>query len=179
MVLTTCADLAELAKIPRIDPDKVKLYGAQILKLVRDTQRRYAELTKDRDDADGVVPDPNHKNVINLTSDDEEYDDEDVFDQALEMEETPHQIASRYFSTQPILGDSDEDDGDGGPSKGRGSKSRKRPAARKPRKNSTASRPRAKSARPRKKQGDRSESRTNVRKASKPASTSTIGMMPI
>ncbi|KAL4895097.1 hypothetical protein BDV59DRAFT_159798 [Aspergillus ambiguus] len=177
MVISFPRDMTELAAIPGIDPDKVSRYGGQILKLVRDTQRRFEELMKDRHDADGVVPDPNHKNVINITSDDEEYDDGDVFDQAsiLDVDENP--ISSRYFSTQPIPSD---DSGDEPPARARSYKQRKRSGTRRPRKNAASARPRAKSARPRKKQSDRPDSRSSVRKGSKATtSASLIGMMPV
>ncbi|KAE8153410.1 hypothetical protein BDV25DRAFT_149414 [Aspergillus avenaceus] len=176
MVISFPKNLPELAKIPGIDPDKVNRYGAQILKLVRDTQRRYAELSAERDNADGVVPDPNHHNVINI-SDSDEYDDGDILDEAMQLDLANNVVASRFFTTDPIP--EDDSDGPAGPSN---SKSRKRQPTRRGtrRKNVGESRSRPKTARPRKKASDRSDSRAAPRKSSKAKETSSrIGMMPI
>lgn len=76
--MLTVIDLRELATIPGIDADKVSRYGTQILKLVRDTERRLAELKQEGDDANGVIPDPNHTNVINVSDDDNDGKDDNV-----------------------------------------------------------------------------------------------------
>ena len=171
--------MSELATIPGIDVDKVHRYGAQILKLVRDTQRRYAELKKEQDDADGVVPDPNHHNVINLTSTEDEFSDGDIFTDhgaALNLDET---VSSRYFSQQTAgLDSADEEDGPGKSSRPR---SRKRPTSKRPRQKSAAPRSRTKTPGARRKSGDRADSRASFpRKGAKAKQpTSRIGMMPI
>ncbi|OOF98926.1 hypothetical protein ASPCADRAFT_162746 [Aspergillus carbonarius ITEM 5010] len=179
MVIVFPKDMSELATIPGIDVDKVHRYGAQILKLVRDTQRRYAELKKEQDDADGVVPDPNHHNVINLTSTEDEFSDGDIFTDhgaALNLDET---VSSRYFSQQTAgLDSADEEDGPGKSSRPR---SRKRPTSKRPRQKSAAPRSRTKTPGARRKSGDRADSRASFpRKGAKAKQpTSRIGMMPI
>ncbi|OOO10589.1 ATP-dependent DNA helicase RecQ [Aspergillus oryzae] len=176
MVIAFPKDLSELSRIPGIDKDKVNRYGAQILKLVRDTQRRYAELKKDRDDADGVVPDPNHHNVINLTSDSEEYDDGDILDDASNLDMDNNVISSRYFTTEPIP----EDDSSDGPGGASSSKPRKRQATKRTRRKSAGeSKPRNKTPRPRKKTASRADSRPPRKGSKAKEPMSRIGMMPI
>ncbi|OJJ77846.1 hypothetical protein ASPBRDRAFT_50678 [Aspergillus brasiliensis CBS 101740] len=180
MVIVFPKDMAELATIPGIDPDKVNRYGGQILKLVRDTQRRYAELKKEQDDADGVVPDPNHHNVINLTSTEDEFSDGGIFTDHPSTFNVDENLSSRYFSTQHTAG-LDSDDEDDGPGKSSRPRARKRPTTKRPRRQNAAPRSRAKSTGARRKSGDRADSRPSVpRKGTKAKpSTSRIGMMPI
>ncbi|KAB8235234.1 RecQ family helicase MusN [Aspergillus alliaceus] len=176
MVIFFPKDLSELSKIPGIDQDKVNRYGTQILKLVRDTQRRYAELKKDRDDADGVVPDPNHHNVINLTSDSEEYDDGDILDDASNLGLDNNVIASRFFTTEPIP----EDDSSDGPVRPSSSKPRKRQASKRTRRASAGGvKARNKTARPKKKNSNRADSCPPRKTPKVKESTARIGMMPI
>ncbi|PLB55643.1 ATP-dependent DNA helicase [Aspergillus steynii IBT 23096] len=182
MVIVFPQNLSELAAIPGIDPDKVNRYGAQILKLVRDTQRRYTELRKERDDADGVVPDPNHHNVINLSSDSEEYNDGDLLDQASNLDINEN-VSSRFFITQPVPSN-DSDDEQDRPSTSNGFRGRKRQASKRPRrKTPTTSRSGPRTSRTRKKASTgRSESRPYSRKGpskAKEPTASRIGMMPI
>ena len=159
-------------------------YGGQILKLVRDTQRRYAELKKERDDVDGVVPDPNHHNVINLTSS-EEFSDGGIFDDqasTFELDED-NTIASRYFSTQAV-DDESEDYGESRrpTSRASSSKSRARQGGKRSRRKYTGdSKPRAKPTRPKGSSSGRASGRSSgSRKTTKTKETaSKIGMMPI
>lgn len=176
----------DLSAIPGIDQDKVKRYGRQILKLVDNARRRYQELTQDAE-MNGVVPDPNHHNVINLSSSDE-YSDDDLFvDQASTfdldhpMEEPTDNITSRYFPPAASPGYDPADDFGSGPAAS-GSKSRKRPYAKRPMKN-TGSQGNWKG------KGSKSKARTSggpsqassaPRKTAKSrAPKSTIGMMPV
>lgn len=63
-------DKQELLQIPHIDPDKVELYHKQFLSLVREWEQRYHTL---RDQEEDRPDDPNHQNVVDLlTSDDED-----------------------------------------------------------------------------------------------------------
>ncbi|PLN81786.1 RecQ family helicase MusN [Aspergillus taichungensis] len=184
MVIVFPRDFAELGTIPGIDPDKVNRYGGQILKLVRDTQRRYAELKKERDDVDGVVPDPNHHNVINLTSS-EEFSDGGIFDDqasTFELDED-NTIASRYFSTQAV-DDESEDYGESRrpTSRASSSKSRARQGGKRSRRKYTGdSKPRAKTIRSKGSSSGRASGRSSgSRKTPKTKETSSkIGMMPI
>ncbi|PYH37379.1 RecQ family helicase MusN [Aspergillus neoniger CBS 115656] len=180
MVIVFPKDMAELATIPGIDRDKVNRYGGQILKLVRDTQRRYAELKKEQDDADGVVPDPNHHNVINLTSTEDEFSDGGIFTDHPSTFNVDETLSSRYFSTQHTA-DLDSDEEDEGPGKLSRPRARKRQTTKRPRRQNAAPRSRAKSTGARRKSGDRADNRSSApRKATKAKpSTSRIGMMPI
>ncbi|KAJ5316776.1 hypothetical protein PENANT_c016G08822 [Penicillium antarcticum] len=182
-------DLDELARIPNIDHDKVKRYGRGILKLVGHAKRRYDEMTQEAE-TDGVVPDPNHHNVINLSSSDE-YSDDDLFvddvngfalDNPVQPApaNTTENITSRYFPP-PSPGFDSGDDYDAGPSAS-GSKGRKRaPGKRAPRRKygSTGSF-KGKGSRSKTKSGDRPPSQSGSRKNARAKTPkSTIGMMPI
>lgn len=154
------------------------------MKLVRDAQRRYEELKQERDDNDGVVPDPNHHCVITLCTDDEFSDPDDIFaDQMASLGGDEDVIASRYFPPQPTA---DLSVGEYQDTQSSRSKKRKPSSARKfRRKNVTESNSRAKTPRPRKKTGDRADKRTSgprtgfKAKSTAQSTTSSIGMMPI
>lgn len=185
-------DLTELSAIPDIDQDKVKRYGRQILGLVDNAKRRYLEMTQEAETS-GVVPDPNHHNVINLSSSDE-YSDDDLFmDEASFNLDNPvlaapsnavENITSRYFPPAASPGYDSGDDWESGAAPP-GSKGRKRQPAsgKRPsrRKYGSAGSWKGKVARPKVKSGDRPTSQSSApRKNSRPkAPKSTIGMMPI
>ncbi|PYH46549.1 RecQ family helicase MusN [Aspergillus saccharolyticus JOP 1030-1] len=176
MVIVFPKDLAELAAIPGIDPDKVIRYGSQLLKLVRDTQRRYEELKKERDDADGVVPDPNHHNVIYLNSseDEDEFSDGGFFaENASNFDMDESAVSSRFFSTQ-------QNSQKGGEGANR-SKPRKGQTSKRPRRYNTGATAKPKKAGVRRKASDRADNHPSAaRKPSKPKqATSRIGMMPV
>ena len=63
-----------MLEIPDIDPDKVQLYGKHFLKLVKKAQRFYDDMLKTQEDR---PQDPNHRNVIDISSDDEMNDRSD------------------------------------------------------------------------------------------------------
>ncbi|OQE47421.1 hypothetical protein PENCOP_c001G08890 [Penicillium coprophilum] len=186
-------NLTELSAIPGIDPDKVQRYGRQILGLVDNAKRRYLEMTQEAETS-GVVPDPNHHNVINLSSSDE-YSDDDLF-----MDEVPafnldnpvstapnnatENITSRYFPPPASPGYDSGDDWESGPAPS-GSKSRKRQPAsgKRParRKHGSTGSWKGKGARTKAKSADRSTSQSSAPRKNPRAKTpkSTIGMMPI
>jgi bloom syndrome protein len=182
-------DISELSAIPGIDSDKVTRYGRQILRLVDNARRRYHEL-KDEAESNGIVPDPNHHNVINLSSSDE-YSDDDLFvdqnstlDLDYPMENPPDNITSRYFPPPPSPGFDPGDDLEPGPAAR--SKGGKRPYTKRPRRKnggSTGGTWKGKGVRSRAKSGgDRAPSRSSAasrKTANAKASKSTIGMMPI
>lgn len=171
-----------MLQIPDIDPDKVHRYGDKILKLIRDTQRRYTELKKERDDIDGVIPDPNHHNVVNISSDDDFSDfDDDFMDQASTLQADNSVVTSQYFprSQQPFEDDLG-DDYRPSPKAG-SSKPQKRKSAKRTRRKSADPKPRTTGSRNPKTQ-NRSQGRSFARKESKAKPkqpTSQIAMMPI
>jgi bloom syndrome protein len=150
-------------------------------------------LTQDANDADtnGVVPDPNHHNVINLSSSDEYSDDDDLFvDQAsnfdYQLEDNPahEDITSRYFPPPLSPGFDPGDELESGPAAS-GSKGRsKRPYTKRPRAKkgaSTGGTWKGKGSRAKSKAGERGPSRSAAPKRTAKTTTtkSTIGMMPI
>lgn len=183
-------DLSELSAIPGIDQDKVQRYGQQILRLVDNAKRRYQELTQDAETS-GVVPDPNHHNVINLSSSDE-YSDDDLFvDPASTFDldhpmdngtNTTQDITSRYFPPPPSPGFDPADDFESGPAAS-SSKGRKRSYTKRPRRKNGGSTGswKARGSRAKSKTSDRATSKSSApRKTAKAkAPTSTIGMMPV
>lgn len=83
--------MSELHEIPGIDPDKVERYGREFLKLVRKSQRFYeGSMCHDQD----RPQDPNHENVIDISSDDA--DEMDNFD-----DEASQGERSSYFRPLP------------------------------------------------------------------------------
>lgn len=151
-------------------------------------RRRYHELTQDAE-MNGVVPDPNHHNVINLSSSDE-YSDDDLFvDQASTfeldrpIEEPPtDSITSRYFPPPPSPGYDPADDFESGPSAS-SSKGRKRPYAKRPKKNAGSQgswKGKGSKSKARTSSGGPSRASSAPRKTTKSkAPKSTIGMMPL
>ncbi|KAJ5923319.1 Bloom syndrome protein [Penicillium verhagenii] len=190
MAISFPKDPSELAALPGIDQDKVERYGRKILRLIDNAKRRLHELTQEAQ-SNGVVPDPNHHNVINLSSSDEYSDGDDLFaDQASTFDldqpsEGPAEdITSRYFPAPPSPGfDPGDEFGGQGDS---GSKGRKRPYTKKPRRKSggPTGNWKAKGSRSKPTTGaSRAPSRSSAapRKTSTKSKTSksTIGMMPL
>ncbi|KAJ5669705.1 Bloom syndrome protein [Penicillium macrosclerotiorum] len=192
MAISFPKTVSELSAIPGIDPDKVTRYGRQILRLVDNARRRYHEL-KDDAETNGIVPDPNHHNVINLSSSDEYSDDDDLFvDQAPNndldrpmAETSDNNITSRYFPPPPSPGFDPDSVFESGPAAS-SSKGRKRAYTKRPRRKIGGStggwKARGASKARSKPSTDRPSSRSSAapRKTSKAkTSKSTIGMMPV
>ncbi|KAL6234715.1 hypothetical protein BDW75DRAFT_240831 [Aspergillus navahoensis] len=183
MVMLFPKDKREMLQIPNIDPDKVHRYGDKILKLIRDTQQRLCELKQEGDDVDGVVPDPNHHNVINV-SDDEFSDADDVFmdqDSILRPDDTV--VTSQYFSRsqQPFEDDSGDEYRPSPKASNSKSQKRKTTSKRPPRRKSGDAKPRAKGTR-RPKTNSHSQGRSYLRRDTKGKQkqpTSQIAMMPL
>ncbi|KAJ0426520.1 hypothetical protein BJY00DRAFT_272372 [Aspergillus carlsbadensis] len=187
MVMVFPKDEKEMLQIPNVDEDKVHRYGDKILKLIRDTQRRYSELKQDRDGADGVVPDPNHTNVVNISSDEFEFSDfDDIIEQATPLQRDESVITSQYFPrNQQTMGDSDDEyrPSPKTSSKPSSSKPQKRKTTKRSRRQSSEPKSRAKSSRPKPKTNNgRSQCRSHSRKETtgRPKQpTSQIAMMPL
>ncbi|KKK27278.1 hypothetical protein ARAM_001944 [Aspergillus rambellii] len=184
MVIVFPKDKTELLQIPGIDGDKVQRYGDRILKLIRDTQRRYTELKKDRDDIDGVVPDPNHHNVVNISSSDEFSDCDDILDQATVLDQGDSIVSSRYFpSTEHTMDDDSTDEYQPALAESSSARPRKRKATKRFRRQNTDSKPRTKPSKSRSKTSKTSknaEGRPFPRKDTKgKPQASRIAMMPV
>ncbi|KAL4817282.1 hypothetical protein BDW67DRAFT_183948 [Aspergillus spinulosporus] len=183
MVMVFPKDKGEMLQIPNIDPDKVHRYGDKILKLLRDTKQRLSELKQAGDDVDGVVPDPNHHNVVNV-SDDEFSDADDVFmyeDNILQPDDTI--VTSEYFSRsqQPFEDDSGDEYRPSPKASISKSQKQKNASKRPPRRKSGGAKPRPKGTR-KPKTNSRSQGRSHSRKETKGRQkqpTGQIAMMPI
>ena len=65
-----------MLEISGIDPQKVEIHGKEFLKLVREAHRNYEAMMQREEDR---PQDPNHQNIIELSSDDE-FDDTNELD---------------------------------------------------------------------------------------------------
>ena len=78
-----------MLEIPGIDPQKVEIHGKEFLKLVREAHRNYEAMMQREEDR---PQDPNHQNIIELSSDDD-FDDKTELDELGDdesMEERSH-----------------------------------------------------------------------------------------
>ena len=82
----------QMLKIPGIDPDKVNAYGDRFLKLVQSARQHYEEIRNATEDRPF---DPNHRNVVDLIS-----DEEDEIFATSEKEDTEYSPVqqSRFFN---------------------------------------------------------------------------------
>ena len=69
---------SELLQIRGIDSEKVNLYGAQYLRMITKAHEFY--LASMQEAEDNIPQDPNHQNVVEISSDDEFDDDEGLAD---------------------------------------------------------------------------------------------------
>ena len=88
-------DESEMLKIRGIDPERVKLYGKQFLRIIRNHFNRYEAMMKEKEDR---PCDPNHLNVIDISSDEDCGDDDldELADEASQEEQR-----SQYFRPPP------------------------------------------------------------------------------
>ena len=68
-------DASELLEIPGIDPERVRLYGKPFLTLIRTSHNAYERMMQKEEDC---PCDPNHQNVIDISSDEDYGDDADL-----------------------------------------------------------------------------------------------------
>ena len=84
-----------MLEIPGIDPQKVDIHGKEFLKLVREAHRNYEAMMQREEDR---PQDPNHQNIIELSSDDE-FDDKNELDDLGDDESTEER--SHFFQPSP------------------------------------------------------------------------------
>ncbi|PGH06447.1 hypothetical protein AJ79_06537 [Helicocarpus griseus UAMH5409] len=103
MAISLPEDKKQLLKIPNIDPDKVERYGTQFLRLIRRAEDRYQELQAERERDGSPIHDPNHENVINISSDSEMGPDDDFGDFVNDMQifSSPLQEGNSHFEEDP------------------------------------------------------------------------------
>lgn len=86
-----------MLKLPGIDVDRVLRYGKRFYKLIRSTKAGYENMMKHDEDP---PEDPNHHNVIELTSDDDEVPElSDAAVEVVEDEEPQSGERSGYFQS--------------------------------------------------------------------------------
>jgi len=88
-------DETELLEIIGIEVERVKLYGKQFLKLIRNHHDRYEAMLKEKEDR---PCDPNHQTVIDISSD-EDYGDDDLDE--LADDASQEEQRSQYFRPPP------------------------------------------------------------------------------
>lgn len=86
----------ELLEITGIDPERVRLYGKKFLALIREAHHGYEQMIQPREDR---PQDPNHQNVINISSD-EDFGDNEGLDKSEDDEDSPEE-RSVYFAQDP------------------------------------------------------------------------------
>lgn len=85
-----------------IDPDKVERYGKKFLKLIRNAEDFYETMMRANEDR---PQDPNHRNVIDISSDDDvDNDDYGAFDD-LDEDRASQEERSAYFQPAPEVDD--------------------------------------------------------------------------
>ena len=85
-----------MREISGIDTDKVDRYGKRFLKLIRKSQQFYESMMRQQEDR---PQDPNHQNVIDISSDDE-FADNGVFEDLDEARGSQEERSS-YFQAAP------------------------------------------------------------------------------
>ena len=85
-----------MSDIPGIDPDKVQRYGKRFLKILQTSQERYEDMMQKQEDR---PQDPNHENVIIISSEDEFGEDGGIDD--FEEENGSQEERSSYFPEVP------------------------------------------------------------------------------
>ena len=104
-------DQEEMLEIPGIDPERVNRYGHIFLKLVRNAQEHYESMMRQQEH---VPQDPNHENVIDISSGEENYapdfesdDDDDLEGEGSRFFQTPADVeafnARRQCCPKPFL----------------------------------------------------------------------------
>ena len=86
-----------MLEIPGIDPDKVERYGKIFLKLIRDAHRGYEAMMQQQEDR---PQDPNHQNVIDISSDDEYGKSDGLVE--IDADEESLGEPSRYFPSHDV-----------------------------------------------------------------------------
>ena len=81
-----------MLEIPGIDPKRVEIHGKEFLKLVREAHSNYEDMMRQEEDR---PQDPNHQNIIELSSDDE-FDDGNELDE-FEGDDEPAEERSHFF----------------------------------------------------------------------------------
>ena len=84
-------------KIPNIDPDKVQRYGKYFLKHIKEVHTAYESMMQQQEDC---PRDPNHTNVIDISSDDEYGNGEDLDDFDADGESIEER--SQYFPSKKV-----------------------------------------------------------------------------
>lgn len=85
-----------MLEIPGIDPNKVEIHGREFLKLVREAHRSYEAMMQREEDR---PQDPNHQNIIELSSDDEFEDGNEIDD--FDGNDESGEERSHFFKPSP------------------------------------------------------------------------------
>ena len=90
-------DEREMLEIPGVEPERVRLHGKKFLKLIREAHRSYEDMMQQQEDR---PQDPNHQNVINISSD-EEYGGGGGYDESEVDDESQGETSSYFDPTNP------------------------------------------------------------------------------
>ena len=96
MAITFPQNDQELLMIEGIDEYKLATYGRLLLRLVKEAHNNYEAIMRAQED---IPNDPNHKNVVEISSDDEDFiNDGDEFDMSQSEIDFDDTETSQYFS---------------------------------------------------------------------------------
>ena len=96
MAITFPQNDQELLMIEGIDEYKLATYGRLLLRLVKEAHNNYEAIMRVQED---IPDDPNHKNVVEISSDEEDFiNDDDEFDMSQSEVDFDDTETSQYFS---------------------------------------------------------------------------------
>jgi bloom syndrome protein len=98
----TFADMTQMLDLEDVERDKVERYGSRFLKLTQTSKAFLLDMQRNQEINNEVVHDPNHTNVIDISSDEYGFsDDDDEIFASLSQMPNNESITSRYFDSAP------------------------------------------------------------------------------
>ncbi|CRG84557.1 bloom syndrome protein [Talaromyces islandicus] len=103
MAIKLPQDMTQMHDLEDVDHDKVERYGSRFLKLTQTSKAFLLDMQRNQEINNEVVHDPNHTNVIDISSDEYGYssEDEEIFTSLSQMPNNDESVTSRYFDTAP------------------------------------------------------------------------------
>lgn len=99
----TFAGITQMVDLEDVEQDKVQRYGSRFLKLTQTSKAFLLDMQRNQETNNEVVHDPNHTNVIDISSDEYGFssDDDEIFASLSQMPNNEDSITSRYFDSAP------------------------------------------------------------------------------
>jgi bloom syndrome protein len=95
--------MTQMRELEGVDQDKVERYASRFLKLTQTSKAFLLDMQRNQEINNEVVHDPNHTNVIDISSDEYGYssDDNEIFASLSQMPNNDENVTSRYFDSAP------------------------------------------------------------------------------